>query len=1191
MAGSGYADPPLPSISNQVFVVTNTAFAGGAYGNGASNNAAAINAAIAYASANGGGTVEIPKVGALTNYLSGPITMASHVNLQIDGGAMLQMLPYGTWPSTTPFIDGATLTDVEINGPGTIDGQGTNWWLAYHSSKVSRPNFVEFDHCTRVLIQNVVLQNPPTFHIYLKNSDTSVTIQGITINTPYDSPNTDGSDISSTNVLIRNCYISDGDDNLEIGGSGDVATDITVSNCTFGTGHGLSIGSKIAAGVNNLLVSNCTWNGTEYGIHMKSDRGIGGLVQNLTYEDLIMSNVNFAIAIYSYYNEIGAPANTISVTPFMASTDVVHSVSETPVWQNITISNVTVTSIGANIAGIIWGLPESLVSNVVLDDINISAPTKTFCVYNATGIQVIDSNFTAPTTGTNTWTIYNAGMTISNSVANTNVVTLGGLAAPPTNNVLAFFDAQAAITNTSLLGTSSITLEASTLTFTEDSVYFSNNLFLAAGTLAVTSGTNLFTGAFSGSGPLTLDLIGGSLLALLGDSTGFNGAVTISNGTLFVDNPTGSGTGAGALTVAGSATLAGNGVITGPVTVNGTLAPGNDGPGTLTISNNLALNGSSAMNYVLGTNSSLAVVSGNLALDGAINVTDGGGFTYGAYTLFSYGGTLTTNGSPSILTIGTVPNTNLIYSINISSNGYVRLIANTPPPTVVLTLPTLGAVDNTITLSATATDYVSVVKVEFFRDNGVLLGTVTTPPYGVTFDTTTVDDGSHCFYATAYDPNNNVASSSTNCLIVDNLPPTAPTGLTATAVSTNQINLNWSPSTDAAGVTGYQVIRGGSSFANVTTNYYSDSDLATATEYCYTVAAFDSLGHVSADAEVCAQTLGPASSVQGVYNGLVLQTNAPSSASSGLIQVTVTPSLSFTGKLTIEGARVSFGGFLDSFGNATSFVTLPGNNPSQVTLHAPPDGTDQITGTVSNSEFRSALLADKVTFSSHNPCPFAGRYTMVIEPPPGNDPDIPQGFGYGTLTVASTGLAHLQGVLGDGTKIKSTAPLSKHGTSPFYVPLYRNQGASVGWLTFATNGTIQATLDWFKPAISGSTFYPNRIATNVTLSGEVFVPPADNGPEPSGTRQVTLTGGNLVGSLVETAVVNSVGHVSVSPPNNVNLQMKLNPSTGLFSGSFTHPVLNKTVKFNGSSLQLDGSGAGLFRGSDETGSVILELAP
>ncbi len=520
--GSAYADPPLPVISNQVFVVTNTAFAGGAYGNGSSNNAAAINAAIAFASTNGGGTVEIPPVGTLTNYLSGPITMASHVNLQIDSGAMLQMLPMSMWTGTTTFINGATLTDVEISGSGTIDGQGTNWWLAYHSSKVSRPNFVEFDHCTRVLIQNVTLQNPPTFHIYLKNSDTSVTIQGITINTPYDSPNTDGSDISSTNVLIRNCSISDGDDNLEIGGSGAVSTDITVSNCTFGTGHGVSIGSKIAAGVNNLTVSNCSWNGTEYGIHIKSDRGIGGLVQNLKYCDLTMTNVNLPIAIYMDYNAIGAPMNSISVTPANATTNGPQSVtSTTPIYENITISNLTAvgnssTNGPGNIAGFMYGLPESLISNVTLCEVNISSRTNadgTFCMYDVTGVQIIDSNLTAPTTGTNTLTLYNAQVTVTNSAPNPNLVTLGGLAVPPTNNVVAFFNTQAASPDISMMGPNPLlTLGSSTLTV-------NNNVNLGSlSTLNFGLGTNATTIASSGN--LT---VGGTLN--VSDGGGFTNTV------------------------------------------------------------------------------------------------------------------------------------------------------------------------------------------------------------------------------------------------------------------------------------------------------------------------------------------------------------------------------------------------------------------------------------------------------------------------------------------------------------------------------------------------------------------------------------------------------------------------------------------------------------------------------------------
>ena len=202
--------PLLPNIPTNVFNVANF----GAVGDGVTNNASAIQSTINAARAAGGGTVEIPSAGTLSTYLSGPIVLSNNMNLKIDAGAMLQMLTQSNWPGTTAFISGTTLHDVEISGFGTVDGQGTNWWFPLAGS---RPNFINFSGCTNILIQDVTLQNPPTFHLMLKGNNAGITIQGITINTPGDSPNTDGMDLASTNVLVRNCFISDGDDNIEIG--------------------------------------------------------------------------------------------------------------------------------------------------------------------------------------------------------------------------------------------------------------------------------------------------------------------------------------------------------------------------------------------------------------------------------------------------------------------------------------------------------------------------------------------------------------------------------------------------------------------------------------------------------------------------------------------------------------------------------------------------------------------------------------------------------------------------------------------------------------------------------------------------------------------------------------------------------------------------------------------------------------
>jgi hypothetical protein len=98
-------------------------------------------------------------------------------------------------------------------------------------------------------------------------------------------------------------------------------------------------------------------------------------------------------------------------------------------------------------------------------------------------------------------------------------------------------------------------------------------------------------------------------------------------------------------------------------------------------------------------------------------------------------------------------------------------------------------------------------------------------------------------------------------------------------------------------------------------------------------------------------------------------------------------------------------------------------------------------------------------------------------------------------------------------------------------------------------------------------------------------------PSVAGIKVVTLGGGNLVSSIVETVRVSDVGSVDIFPPNAENLQMTLQTATGQFSGSFTHPVLNKTINFNGLVLQLDGSGGGYFLGVNASGFVVFEPTP
>src|SRR5262249_37759452 len=68
-------------------------------------------------------------------------------------------------------------------------------------------------------------------------------------------------------------------------------------------------------------------------------------------------------------------------------------------------------------------------------------------------------------------------------------------------------------------------------------------------------------------------------------------------------------------------------------------------------------------------------------------------------------------------------------------------------------------------------------------------------------------------------------------------PPSAPSNLTATAVSSSRIDLTWRASTDNVGVSGYRVFRGTTQVASLIGLTYSDTGLLPATSYSYTLRA------------------------------------------------------------------------------------------------------------------------------------------------------------------------------------------------------------------------------------------------------------------------------------------------------------------------------------------------------------------
>ena len=351
----------------------------GAVGDGTTTDTTAIQNAINAAHAAGGGTVLFPA----GTYLSGPLRLASSVNLDVDAGATLLMLPKGRYPSSsTPFITASSVNSVEISGTGVIDGQGAGWW-----SSSSRPNLIQFSNSSIVAVEGVTIVNSPKEHLAF-GATNNVTINGITISAPANSPNTDGIDPAGSNYLIENCSISDGDDNIAIKPQNVANSNITITNCYFGSGHGLSVGGQTNDGLNGLTVTNCTFNGTTIGLRLKAGRGFGGLVQNILYDQITMINVPTPIWVTSYY------VNGTATDPSDPSRDPGQPITRTtPFWQNITYSNITAT--GATTAGTFYGLPEAPVANVTLINVNIAArsPMK---VYHARNVQFVNSTTSPP---------------------------------------------------------------------------------------------------------------------------------------------------------------------------------------------------------------------------------------------------------------------------------------------------------------------------------------------------------------------------------------------------------------------------------------------------------------------------------------------------------------------------------------------------------------------------------------------------------------------------------------------------------------------------------------------------------------------------------------------------------------------------------------------------------------------------
>ena len=329
----------------------------------------------------GGGTIVVPT----GTWLTGSLRLPSRTTLRLEAGATIlgtrdparyplrrQMWEGRMVEAPDALIWAGDAEDVTITGEGTVDGQGEDWWEAVRAGRLQhRPRLVSFQKCMRVRVEGVRLTRSPAWTIHPWRCR-GVTIRDVTIFNPP-SPNTDGIDPEScSDVIIRDCLIDVGDDAIVLKAGAAVGASegfppcerVVVSGCHIRRAHGgVVIGSEMSGGVRDVVVSDCTMLGTDRGIRIKTRRGRGGAVENLTVHNVLMREVGCPLVIHAYYRYTGLRPEDIS---WAGSREPQPVDAGTPLIRGIRLHGVVADDVTGPCLAFLCGLPERPIADVGL---------------------------------------------------------------------------------------------------------------------------------------------------------------------------------------------------------------------------------------------------------------------------------------------------------------------------------------------------------------------------------------------------------------------------------------------------------------------------------------------------------------------------------------------------------------------------------------------------------------------------------------------------------------------------------------------------------------------------------------------------------------------------------------------------------------------------------------------------------
>ena len=165
----------------------------GVYNDGETNNTKAIKAVIEIAEKNGGGIIYFPS----GKYISGSIELKSNMTLYLESGALIlgsenkedypmitkEIVEGYTREGHAAMVYAINAENIALEGRGTIDGRGYNWWP--DKKNEHRPRMFQPILCDNVRIAGVTLKNSPMWTVH-PMCCTNVTTHDITIKNPSD---------------------------------------------------------------------------------------------------------------------------------------------------------------------------------------------------------------------------------------------------------------------------------------------------------------------------------------------------------------------------------------------------------------------------------------------------------------------------------------------------------------------------------------------------------------------------------------------------------------------------------------------------------------------------------------------------------------------------------------------------------------------------------------------------------------------------------------------------------------------------------------------------------------------------------------------------------------------------------------------------------------------------------------------